>query len=118
MDLVFIYSTRGDWEATRVGNYIFDLVGQWVAWVDGSEVFTCDGEYVGYLSRDHRILRKRAKPLMPLRNDIPPNPGRLRLPARAPLPPMFAELSYSEVDMFDWDPDIFKRVSELRPDMD
>ena len=120
MELVFIYSTRGDWEAARIGDYVFDLLGQWVAWVDGNgtDVFTRDGEYVGYLTRDNRILRKRVKPSLPLRKDIPSEPGKPALPPHAPLPPMFAELSYSEVDMFDWDPDVFKRVSELRPDMD
>jgi hypothetical protein len=118
MEPLFIYSTAGDLEATRFGDYIFDLRGEWVAWTDGSEVFTCDGEYVGFLSRDHRILRKRVKPSLPLRDDIPPYPGKPDLPARAPLPPMFAELSYSEVDMFEWDPDVFRRTSDLRPDLD
>lgn len=118
MKPVFIYNTKGDWEATLFDKYFFDLTGDWVAWLDGTEVFTCDGEYAGYLSRDQRILRKRVKPSMPLRNDIPSHPGQPALPPRAPLPPMFAELSFSEVDMFDWDPDIFKRASDLRPDMD
>ena len=118
MDPVFIYNTKGDWEATLLGPYFFDLRGEAVAWLDGADVFTFDGEYVGYLSRDQRILRKRVKPTMPLRDDIPAIPGRPKLPPRAPLPPMFAELSFSEVDMFDWDPDIFRRTSDLRPDMD
>jgi hypothetical protein len=118
MDPVFIYNTKGDWEATLLGKHFFDLRGEWVAWLDGTDVFTTDGEYVGYLSRDQRILRKRVKPSIPLRDDIPQYPGKPKLPPRAPLPPMFAELSFSEVDMFDWDPDVFKRTSDLRPDMD
>jgi hypothetical protein len=118
MKPVFIYNTKGDWEATRLGDYIFDLRGQWIAWLDGDDVYTGDGEYVGWLSKDFRILRKRVKPTMPLRTDIPPYPEKPELPPRAPLPPMFAELSYSEVDMFDWDPDIFRRTSDLFPDLD
>lgn len=114
----YIYNTKGDWEATRLGDHIYNLRGDWIAWLDASDVFTLDGEYVGWLSRDHRILRKRVKPSMPLRNDLPSHPGKPDLPARAPLPPMFAELAYSEVDMFEWDPDVFKRTSDLRPDLD
>lgn len=118
MEAQFIYNTRGDWEASRVGEHIFDLRGDWIAWLDGDDVYTLDGEYVGYLSQDSRILRKRVKPSMRLRTDIPPHPGEPELPPRAPLPPMFSELSYSEVDMFEWDPDVFKRTSDLKPDMD
>jgi hypothetical protein len=28
------------------------------------------------------------------------------------------ELSFSQVDVLDWDPDIFKRVCDMKPDMD
>ena len=31
---------------------------------------------------------------------------------------MMAELNYSVIDVLDEDPDIFKRISDLRPDLD
>jgi hypothetical protein len=113
-----IWNTYGDWMATRIDTYIWDLTGTWVAWLDGDEVFTTDGEWVGTLSKDSRILRKRAAKRPPLRTDLPPTPEKPQLPARAPLPPAFSELTYSVIDVLEEDPDVFKRVSEHRPDMD
>ncbi len=118
MKPTFIFNSFGDWEATLIDNHLFDLRGDWVAWLDDQDVFTLDGEYVGFVSKDGRILRKRVKPSMPLREDIPPRPAKPELPPRAPLPPMFSELSYDQIDILDFDPDIFKRSSDLRPDMD
>ena len=118
MKPVYIFDTFGDWQLTLLGEHLFDLRGEWVGWIDGNEVFTTDGEYVGEISKDRRILRKRVKPTRPLHDDIPSHPGKPELPARAPLPPMFAELPYDMVDMFDHDPDIFRRTSSRRPDMD
>lgn len=114
----FIYDTFGDWVATRIGDFLWDTQGNWVAWLEGQEVYSLDGEYLGTLSRDHRLLRKRVERRRPLRTDIPRKPPKPALPARAPLPPMFAELRYDTVDALEEDPETFKRVSELRPDMD
>ncbi|HEC21420.1 MAG TPA: hypothetical protein ENI95_00725 [Chloroflexi bacterium] len=114
----YIWNTYGDWVATKVGDYIWDLTGTWVAWVEDNEVYKVDGEWVGTLSRDSRILRKRVSRRPPLRTDIPPAPEKPDLPARAPLPPAFAELTYSEIDVLEEDPDVFKRISDRRPDMD
>jgi hypothetical protein len=82
-------------------------------------VWTVSGEWIGQLSRDGRILRKRATPRRPLRKDLPPRPTKPEnLPARAPLPPMMAMLTYDIVDVLEEEPDIFKRISDARPDMD
>jgi hypothetical protein len=118
MKPTIIYTTSGDWMATCVGDYIWDTQGNWIAWVDGDDVYTLDGELVGQLSRDNRILRKRTIDRRRARTDIPPRPERPPLPGRAPLPPMFSELSYEMIDVLEEDPDIFKRTSDLRPDMD
>src|SRR5438874_2586569 len=89
----FVWTTPGDWVATRIGDYIFDATKTWVAWLDGNDVYTRDGEWVGTLSRDSRVLRARAATRKPLRADAPPEPAKPDLPARAPLPPMFSELN-------------------------
>jgi|YNPNPStandDraft_1061719.scaffolds.fasta_scaffold53542_3 hypothetical protein len=113
-----IWNTHGDWVATLVGIHIWDMTGSWVGWLDGDDVYKVDGEWIGKLSRDMRIVRKRSAPRRPLRNDIPPKPEKPALPARAPLPPSFSELAFSEIDVLEEDPDIFKRLSDMRPDME
>ncbi|NDJ54485.1 MAG: hypothetical protein GYB68_15560 [Chloroflexi bacterium] len=114
----YIWNTDGDWIATRIDDHIWDLTGTWVAWLDGDEVFTVDGEWVGRLHKDGRILRKRAAVQRHLRDDIPPYPEKPDLPARSPLPPMFIELDYSTIDVLEEDPDVFRHISDKRPDMD
>ena len=58
------------------------------------------------------------------RRELHPNPlaktrpNRKDCRPRAPLPPMMAELNFSTIDVLEEDPDIFKRISDLRPDMD
>jgi len=113
----FIWNTAGDWSATLVDGFVFDQGGFWVGWLDGEEVFTTDGEWVGTLSRDLRILRKRAAPRPPLRTDLPPRPPKPDLPGRAPLPPSFSELTYAIYDVLEEDPEVFKRLSDMRRDM-
>ncbi len=115
----FIFDTYGDWHATRMGDLLFDTRGEYIGFVTEDSVYKADGEWVGQISRDNRIVRKRTE----RRREPHPNPPRKptkpdNLPARAPLPPMPAELSYDMVDVLDEDPDTFKRLSDLRPDMD
>lgn len=115
----YIWNTYGDWIATLVDGHIWDLTQTWVGWVEpNGDVYKADGEWVGVLSRDSRILRKRTAARRELRDNIPPRPEKPDLPGRAPLPPSFAELSFSEIDVMEEDPDTFKRVSDRRPDMD
>ena len=116
---LFIFDTYGDWHATKMGNYLFDTRGEYIGFVEGDSVYKADGEWIGLVSRDNRIVRKRTEqrknphPTPPKRPAKPDN-----LPARASLPPMPAALSYDMIDVLDEDPDTFKRVSDLRPDMD
>jgi hypothetical protein len=113
----FVWTTSGDWIATRVGNYIFDGSKAWVAWLDGTDVYTKDGEWIGTFSRDNRVLRPRAIARKPLRTDLPPEPPKPDLPGRAPLPPMFSELNFSTIDVLEEEPEVLKRVSDMRRDM-
>lgn len=115
----FIFDTRGEWHATKIGIFIYDTRGEYVAFLENEDVYKRDGEWMGRLSKDGRILRKRTE----LRRDLHPNPLSRparpnNLPARSPLPPMMAELDFSTVDVLDEDPESFKRISDQRPDMD
>jgi len=51
----------------------------------------------------------------PLRNPPLPRP-RIRPPAKVPLAPLFAELPWDTVDVFEENPTVFRYVSELKPD--
>ncbi|HEX2908016.1 MAG TPA: hypothetical protein VHO69_14195, partial [Phototrophicaceae bacterium] len=83
------------------------------------DVYTTLGEWVGNLWPDGRIIRKRNYERPPLLKDCPAKPTKpQKMPARAPLPPMSAELGFDKVDVLEWDEDVFKNVSDLMPDMD
>ena len=112
-----IYSTAGEWVALLDENagYLYDTLGECIAWLDGKEVYTRDGEYVGFLSDDGRVLRERIRRQRPLR-PVPGAPPKIRPPASVPLAPLFAELPWNQVDVFEEEPEIFKYISELRPD--
>ncbi len=110
-----IYRTSGDWMATLYEGNLFDPDGEWVAWLDGDDVYTLDGEYVGYISRDGRLLRKRVLPYRKHRRPPTRRPP-FKAPKTIPLPPMFAELPYDTIDVFEENPDLFATISELRPD--
>jgi hypothetical protein len=115
----FIFDTRGDWQATKIGGFVYSSRGEYVAFVEGDDVYKQDGEWIGRLSKDGRILRKRSERRRALHPNPPPRPPKPdKLPPRAPLPPMMAELDFSTVDVLDEDPEIFKRISDLRPDME
>lgn len=117
----FVYDTRGDWHAVKIGVYLYDTRGEYIGFVRGTnhDVYTSAGEWVGNLWPDGRIIRKRVYDRPPLVKDHPPKPGKPdKFPARAPLPPMSSELGFDKVDVLEWDEDVFKRVSDLVQDMD
>lgn len=110
-----IYATNGEWVALLQEGYLYDTLGEYIAWLDGKDVYTRDGMYAGFLSDNRRILRERIRRQRTLRA-TPPAPPRIRPPATVPLAPLFAELPWSLVDIFEEEPEIFRYVSELRPD--
>ncbi len=121
---IFLYNTAGDWQGVVIGRYIFDPRGDCMGFIEESgktrSAYTFDGEWVGELAKDGRILRKRAGGKRPLHLNRPPKPTAkpAGLPARAPLPPQNAELGYDMIDVLEEDPEVFKRVSDRRSDMD
>lgn len=116
----FIYNTSGDWMATAIGNYVFDARGDYVAFLENRAVYTLDGEWIGNLAKDGRILRKRVAKAVPLHQQPLARPATKpsNLPGRAPLPPQNAEIGYDTIDVLEEDPEVFKRLSDKRADMD
>src|SRR5512140_674206 len=98
--LIPIYTSRGDADAFLVYPYLFNRSGDWIGFVTPKrEVYSVLGNYVGTLTNDPRIVGKRATSTFKPRLKPPPKPQRATLPATVPLPPMMAELSYSQIDI-------------------
>ena len=111
----FIYRTDGQWMAMLYEQDLFDTLGEWIGWLEGRRVYKLDGEYVGEISQGGRLLRPRVSPRFE-RKRPPARRPHLRPPQHVPLPPLFAELGYDVIDVFQETPDIFGMVDELRPD--
>jgi hypothetical protein len=120
---IFLYNTAGDWLGTVLGRYVYDPRGDSMGFVEeegkDKQAYTFDGEWVGTISKDGRILRKRAGKKRPLHaNPLPKLKGKPQgLPARAPLPPQNAEIGYDTLDVLEEDPQIFRRVSDRKADL-
>lgn len=119
----FIYDTPGDWLGVVMNGFIFDPRGDYIGFIkeDKPEVYdvytSSSGEWIGYLIPDGRIVRKRTADRRPLYKPLPPKqPKPQNFPGRAPLPPQIADLGFDKIDVLEWDPEVFKRLSDLLPD--
>lgn len=112
---ILIYCTDGEWMAIVCDGNLFDTTGEWIGWLDENQVYTLQGEYVGYISPHGRLLRERVLPYRKRRTPPEQRPG-FTPPITVPLPPLFPELAFSIIDVFEEEPDIFALVGELRPD--
>ncbi len=123
-----IYATNGEWVALLVENGLYDTTGDWIGWLEPADaavanpndarrwaVYNRDGIYVGFLAPDGRVLRERIRPRRPQQSPPAFSP-KIRPPASVPLAPMFAELPWNQVDVFEEEPEVFRFISELRPD--
>lgn len=115
--MVPIYQSNGAWVAVYDEGHLWNVDGEWIGFVVGREVFDTGGQYLGFLSDDQRLLRKRSIGDDVPHIDPPGRPDRPVIPANMPLAPMFRELPYQIIDMFDEYPDRLIFVSETRPDM-
>ncbi len=114
----FIFDTAGDWHATVLGWYIFDARGDYIGFIrnEGFDVYTTSGEWIGNIINDGRIIRNRNADRPPLLKQLPAKPPKPKLPPRAPLAPQTGDLGFSKIDVLEWDPEVFKRISDLTPD--
>jgi len=102
-----IYTTSGDLGAFMHYPYIFNPQGEWIGFLTSKkEVYSVLGTYVGYLSDGPRILCKRSYSFdrPPLKPPEPP-PLIIRVPPTAPLPPMMSEITFSEMDILEEEPE-------------
>lgn len=119
--LIPIYTTSGDLGAYLVYPNLYNPAGEWVGYVTPKrEVYSVLGHYVGSITSDPRILRKRSYDFSRPRQTPPPPQPRIPVPATVPLPPMMAELSFSMIDVLEYEPERLSTIDfdELREDMD
>jgi hypothetical protein len=119
--LIPIYTTPGDLGAFMVYPFLFNSYGEWIGFVQpNKDVYSVLGYYVGYLADGPRILRKRSYSFDKPRVDAPTIPGKIKVPATVPLPPMMSEISLSIVDVLDEEPEKLSTIDfdGMRQDMD
>jgi len=120
--IIPIYSSKGDADAFLYYPYIFNRLGDWIGWVtEEREVYSVLGNYVGYLTNEPRILRTRTtRTTKPRLNPPPPPPVKIYPSATVPLAPLMPELSFSQVDVLQDEPERLHAPDsgDLRPDMD
>ena len=114
-----IYRSDGVVAALVHRGQLYNAEGDWIGFLQGPEVYDITGNYLGYLSPDQRLLRKRSAPsrerIHPPDTEVP----RLeRVPAHLPLAPLFKQLGYETIDLFEEYPDKFRFVSDLKSDME
>ncbi len=120
VNIVPIFTSRGDVEAFLLYPYLFNRQGEWVGWVTPKrEVYSVLGHYVGTLTNDPRIVRKRTQDPLPSQKP-PTRPPRIHPPARNPLPKLMADLSYEIIDVLADRPELLHTVDTgaMQQDMD
>jgi hypothetical protein len=114
-----IYRSDGVAVALVHRGHLYNADGDWLGFLRGADVYDVTGSYLGYLSEDQRLLRKRNAP--DRKRIKPPETWMPRLqgvPAHLPLAPLFKQLGYGTIDVFEENPDKFRFVSDLKPDME
>lgn len=113
-----IYRSDGEWVAVYEKGHLWSSEGDWIGFVAGRRVFNTGGEYVGFLSDDRRLLRRRTESDDLPRRKPPARPERSDFPGTFPLAPLFRELPFNIVDVFEEEGSTLLYVSETRPDME
>jgi len=119
--IIPIYSSKGEAEAFLVFPYLFNRNGEWIGWITPKrEVYSVMGNYVGMLTDDARVVRKRSEDENRPRLKPPRSPGKIATPATLPLAPLMRDLTHSDIDVFQDEPERLHTMDsgELREDMD
>lgn len=114
-----VYRSDGEVVAVIHEGNLYNIDGAWIGVLLGAEVYGFGGEYIGYLNVERRLLRSRRNPD---REPIAPPeklPRHLRgMPEFFPMAPLFKQLPYSVIDVFEEYGEKFTFISSLRPDLD
>jgi len=119
--IIPIYSSKGEAEAFLVFPYLFNRSGEWIGWITPKrEVYSVIGYYVGTLTNDARIVRKRSEDEIRPRLKPPQSPGKIATPATLPLAPLMSDLTHSDIDVLQDEPQRLHTMDggEMRDDMD
>ena len=119
--IIPFYTSKGDAEVFLHNQSLFNRLGEWVGWITpDKDVYSVLGIYVGYISKDHRILRKRNLESMKPNLAVPPPPQRVMPPATIPLAPLMSELLYSTIDVLLEEPERLHTIDtgEFKQDLD
>ncbi|MGQ0600770.1 MAG: hypothetical protein ACT4QE_03635 [Anaerolineales bacterium] len=98
-----LYTSRGQWAGMLIDNFLYNELGEWIGWVEPDMgVYSVSGVYVGMLSKDMRVLAKRAWDHVQPHRAVPTQPAvKIVLPTHAPLPPLMAELNHDTIDVLE-----------------
>lgn len=91
-DLQYLFDSKGDFIAFRLGSMVFDVNADWVGWLpwDEPDVVSPEGEYVGTIYPDDRFYMSADRPARPY-------PGFPGYPPQPALPPLPEPRGYGEV---------------------
>ncbi|MBN1315404.1 MAG: hypothetical protein JXA42_08050 [Anaerolineales bacterium] len=113
-----IYRSDGEAVAVVHRGHLYNIDGEWIGVLIGAEIYGHNGEYIGFLSEDRRLLRTRRPPKKQQIRQPPLPPHLKGIPERFPLAPLFKQLPYGLIDIFEEFPNRYKYIAEVRSDMD
>lgn len=121
IQLLPIYTTRGEVGAFLYYPYIFNLQGEWIGWITTErKVYSVHGHHVGYITNEPRILRNRSQDFSSVRALPPTAPPSILPPSHLPLAPQLPELPMTTIDILDESPELLPPIDfgDLRDDLD
>ena len=90
--LQYLFDSKGDFIAFRLGSMVFDANADWVGWLpwDEPDVVSPEGDYVGTIYPDDRLYVNTDRPARP-------HPGFPGYPPQPALPPLPEPRGYGDV---------------------
>ena len=112
MEVKFLFDSKGEYIAFRLGQYIFDTGINWIGWLpwEDGEVVSVDGEYIGTIWSENRLyyFSRRKFKMHPGYPGFPGHvgyPGYPTYPGCASIPPFARDLFPEELNRDETDSD-------------